>query len=237
MLGDDNLADKIKKFLMGEARLLMVSVCAGFVFTLMLVMMTRLYAIYAQADVADSILRFHVVAHSDEEVEQELKLRVRDAVLREYHEVLANIDDRAAAVELIRGELENIERVAAAVVAYEGFEHDVSARLSNKFFPMRAYGGMKFPSGRYDALTISIGTAIGENWWCVVFPPLCFVDETQTELSHESREQFATVMSEQGYELVSQSESSNNVRVRFAVVDWWQSRDDSRETEIIIVRN
>ena len=230
------MRDKIKTVLMGEARLLMVSVCAGLAFTLIFALMTRFYAADVQGQVAESILRFHVVAHSDNEVDQELKLRVRDAVLEEYREILTNADDRIEAIAIIRDELESIERIAAEVVAGGGFEHDVMARLSSQFFPMRAYGGMKLPSGMYDALTIRIGDAIGENWWCVVFPPLCFVDEAQTELSHESREQFASVMGEHAYELVSQSQSSNNVRVRFAVVDWWQGRASGDE-EIIIVQN
>ncbi|MCL2673914.1 MAG: stage II sporulation protein R [Defluviitaleaceae bacterium] len=231
------MLDKVKRVLMGEARLLMVSVCAGLAFTLIFALMTRLYAADAQTRIAESILRFHVVAHSDDEAEQELKLRVRNAVLEEYREVLANVDGRTAAIDIILGELENIERIAAEVVADGGLEHDVTARLSGRFFPMRVYGGMKFPSGMYDALTIRIGSAIGENWWCVVFPPLCFVDEAQTELLHESREQFVSVMSEQSYELVSQSLSNNNVRVRFAVVDWWQGRNSDSESEIVIVQN
>ena len=219
---------------MGEARLLLVAIGAGFVFTLIFALMTRLYAADAQAQVADSILRFHVVANSDSEADQALKLLVRDAVLEEYHEILANVDDRVASVAIIRAELENIETIAAGVVSDVGFDYNVDVKLSNQFFPTRAYGGLMLPPGMYDALTIRIGSASGQNWWCVMFPPLCFVDETQAELSPESREQFAAVLDDRAYELVSSG--NNNIHVRFAVVEWWQNRADSGEEELLFVQ-
>ena len=231
------MSDKIKKALLGEARILLISLGAGLVFTLVFALVTRLYAADVQEEIAAEVLRFHVLAHSDDEADQELKLRVRDAVLAHYGNVLSNVDDRFASIELIRAELANIESIAARVVADAGLEHDVRAGLSSQFFPTRAYGEIRLPPGMYEALTIRIGDAIGENWWCVVFPPLCFVDEAQTELSQSSHDQFANLLSDSAYELISQSDSVNSVRVRFAVVEWWQNRSSDRDSEILIVQN
>jgi len=231
------MSDKLKKTLIGEARILLISIGAGLVFTLLFALITMFYAADAQADVAASILRFHVLAHSDSYADQELKLLVRDAVLDEYHDVLTNVDNRVDSITHLRDELANIERIAADVVADAGYNHDVSAALSNSFFPTRSYGELRLPPGMYDALTIRIGSAVGENWWCVVFPPLCFVDEAQTELSAASREQFASVLSESSYELVSMNNSDNGVRVRFAVVEWWQNRSSDSDSEIFIAQN
>jgi len=231
------VSDKIKKTLLGEARILLISLGAGLVFTLMFALVTRLYASEVQEEISSEMLRFHVLAHSDGEDDQALKLHVRDAVLKKYGEVMTNVDDRAASVEIIRAELAGIENIAASVVAEAGLDHDVRAGLSRQFFPTRAYGGLRLPPGMYDALTIRIGDAAGENWWCVVFPPLCFVDEAQTELSESSHDQFADLLSESAYELISQSESVNEVRVRFAIVEWWQNRSSGREAEIQIVLN
>ena len=231
------MSDKIKKALLGEARILLISLGAGLVFALVFALVTRLYAADVQEEIAAEILRFHVLAHSDGEADQELKLRVRDAVLAHYGDVLANADDRFASVELIRSELANIESIAAAVVAEAGLEHSVRAGLSSQFFPTRAYGEIRLPPGMYEALTIRIGDAIGENWWCVVFPPLCFVDEAQTELSQCSHDQLSGLLSDSAYELISQSDSVSGVRVRFAVVEWWQSRSSDHDAEILIVQN
>jgi len=231
------MSDKFKKALLGEARILLVSIGAGLVFTLLFAIVTRLYAADVQEDIADSILRFHVLAHSDDLADQQLKLSVRDAVLNEYRQVLTNAESRLESIAIIREELPNIERIAAETVAEAGYDHDVKAALSSQFFPTRAYGELRLPPGMYDALTIRIGSAVGENWWCVVFPPLCFVDEAQTELSQESREQFAHVLNDSAYELVThQNSGGSNVHVRFAVVEWWQNRSATDE-EILIVQN
>ena len=216
------MSDKIKKAILGEARILLISLGAGLILTLVFALVTRLYANEAQEDIASEILRFHVLAHSDGEADQALKLLVRDAVLAEYSEALSNVDDRYSSIEFIRFELDNIESIAAGVVAEAGLDHSVRAGLTNQFFPTRAYGDLRLPPGMYGALTIRIGDAIGENWWCVIFPPRCFVDEAQTELSQSSRNQFAELLSDSAYELISQSKNTDRVRVRFALVEWWQ---------------
>ena len=231
------MSDKFKKALLGEARILLISLGAGLVFTLLFVMATWLYAVEAQEEVASGILRFHVLAHSDSEADQELKLQVRDAVLSIYSDTLSNSEDRFESVEFIRAQLPEIERIAAKIVADAGADYAVRAELSSQHFPTRAYGDIRLPPGMYDALTISIGNAIGENWWCVVFPPLCFVDEAQTELTQSSHDQFASLLSEPAYELISQSENDSAVKVRFAVVEWWQSRPSSQDSEILLVQN
>ena len=231
------MSEKIKKALLGEARILLVSLGAGLVFTLVFALVTRLYASDVQEEIAAEILRFHVLAHSDDHAEQELKLLVRDAILAHYGHVLTDVENRFASIELIRLELADIEGIAAQVVAQNGFDHDVRAGLTSQFFPTRSYGAIRLPPGMYDALTIRIGDAIGENWWCVVFPPLCFVDEAQTELSQQTHDQLAELLSYSAYELISQSESSSGVRVRFAVVEWWQNRSSGRDAEILLVQH
>ncbi|MCL2618418.1 MAG: stage II sporulation protein R [Defluviitaleaceae bacterium] len=231
------MSDKLRQTLMGEAKILMISFGAGFVCMLVFAVVTQLYAADAQEDVASEIVRFHVLAHSDSDSEQELKLRVRDAVLERYSTLMHGAQDREQSIELLRAELGNIENIAAQVVAKAGLDHDVEAGLHTGFFPTRAYGEIRLPPGMYKSLTIRIGDAIGKNWWCVVFPPLCFVDEAQAEVSDTGRERFADLMSDSAYDLVSQSESDTGVRVRFAVVEWWQNRSAGDPGEILIVKN
>ena len=234
--GVTTMYDKIKSVALVEWRILVASFAAGLVLTMVFAMGTRLYAGQAQQEIAAHVLRFHVLPHSDEADEQALKLAVRDAVLEAYHDVLTATTSRKVAQQLVQAEIGNIEQVAAQVIKDAGKSHNVQVELGSSVFPTRAYGALTFPHGMYDALVIRIGDAIGQNWWCVMFPPLCFVDGTKAELSEQSHAQFAQVLGEDAYGLVlvSQNEGNNGVRVRFALARWWQNRTTDSE-EVLLV--
>ncbi|MDR0397184.1 MAG: stage II sporulation protein R [Oscillospiraceae bacterium] len=121
----------------------------------------------------DNLIRLHVIANSDSQADQALKLRVRDAVLAEYGSALAASDPRTAR-ETIIASLEGVEACAAAA-ADELNRVPVSATFAREYFPDREYGGMVVPAGTYDSLIIRIGEAKGRNWWCVIYPPLCLL--------------------------------------------------------------
>jgi stage II sporulation protein R len=126
-----------------------------------------------QTEIADSVLRLHVLANSDGEEDQALKLKVRDRVLEEAAELLG---DETSADEAATRLGENLDRLAAAgaeVVAQEGYDYPVRASLEETWFPTKEYEDFSLPAGRYQALRVVIGEGEGQNWWCVVFPPLC----------------------------------------------------------------
>lgn len=122
-----------------------------------------------QTALSENLVRLHVVAASDDEYEQALKLRVRDAVLAYLEPELEGAENSAAARELISARLEGIAR--AAYSAAEG--RGVSVSFSQEDYPTRQYEGFALPAGEYDSLRVVIGEGAGHNWWCVVFPPLC----------------------------------------------------------------
>lgn len=232
------MSDRVKNTLFGEARILLIAFGAGLMFTIVFAIVTRLYAADAHGEIAGSILRFHVLANSDTESDQALKLLVRDAVLASYADLLGNAQNRQESIATIRDELANIRDIAALAIAEAGYDYPVEAMLSSQFFPTRIYGELRLPPGMYDALTIRIGDAIGENWWCVLFPPLCVVEEAQANVTPQGRERFAEVISPSAYDLMSYTEPSNRVQVRFAVVEWWQSRyADRPDEEVLFVQN
>lgn len=124
---------------------------------------------------SDNLLRLHILANSNSPSDQDLKLQVRDAVLLAAHEIFSGVASREEAIVYITNNWESMRKIALDTVSNEGFSYDVSLELGNYVFPDRNYGDFLLPAGHYDALRIVIGEGRGENWWCVLFPPLCFV--------------------------------------------------------------
>lgn len=127
------------------------------------------------ADAGDLPLRLHIVANSDSAADQALKLQVRDAVVEYLTPKLADVQDAAEAEQLVVRELANLERLAAGLCAGAGY--GCHGEVGAFDFPAKRYGRVVLPAGEYRALKLNLGAAAGHNWWCVVFPPLCFVDE------------------------------------------------------------
>lgn len=138
-----------------------------------LVLMSGALALQTQDQLADKVVRLHVLANSDSEEDQALKLRVRDRVLERATELLEQSADRQEAEALLRGNLLELENLAAEEIAAAGYDYPVTAELTDTTFPTREYDGFTLPAGEYLALRIAIGEGAGQNWWCVVFPPLC----------------------------------------------------------------
>lgn len=126
-----------------------------------------------QADLADRMIRLHIVANSDSPWDQELKLTVRDAVLERVEELSAGCTDAGELEGRLKGSLEELERLGEEVLRQAGCPCNVRAGLERCRFPTRQYGGFALPAGEYKALRVVIGAGEGENWWCVAFPPLC----------------------------------------------------------------
>lgn len=138
-----------------------------------LVLMSGALALQTQDQLADKVVRLHVLANSDSEEDQALKLRVRDRVLERATELLEQSADCQEAEALLRGNLLELENLAAEEIAAAGYDYPVTAELTDTTFPTREYDGFTLPAGEYLALRIVIGEGAGQNWWCVVFPPLC----------------------------------------------------------------
>lgn len=164
-----------------------------------------------QKGIASNIIRFHVRAESDSKEDQWLKLQVKEAVLAYISSVLSKSQSVDESRQLLYNESENIRNVAAATLRSLGDESDVNVYFENCYFPMKTYGDMTFPPGEYEAFRVDIGEAQGKNWWCVLYPPLCFVDAVYGEVPEESKEELKGVLTEEEYSMVS----GENVKFRF----------------------
>ena len=142
-----------------------------------------------QGALADKVLRLHVLANSDSQADQALKLRVRDAVLERAEGLLAGAGDRAEAEALLATHLDGLAAAGADAVGAAGYGYPVTVSLEDScWFPTRVYEDFALPAGRYTALRVEIGAGAGRNWWCVVFPPLCLgsVSETAEETAAQA---------------------------------------------------
>ncbi|TVX89514.1 stage II sporulation protein R [Paenibacillus agilis] len=136
----------------------------------------------AQEAIPEDAIRLRILAHSDEEADQAVKRQVRDAVVEAMNGWLeegSTPRSREEAKNWIESHLEQIQNIADEVVAEAGYAYGVKAELKVVPFPAKLYGGQAYPAGNYEALRITLGSGEGQNWWCVLFPPLCFVDGTQ----------------------------------------------------------
>ena len=152
-----------------------------------------------QKKIADKILRFHVIANSDSDGDQALKLKVKDAVVEFMKPLLSNCDDVHKSKEIVKAYESHILSVAQNVIRENGYNYDVHINYENCYFPAKKYGDISFPPGNYDAIRIYIGKHQGKNWWCVLYPPLCFVDCVNSVVPDESKEQLECVLGYDDY--------------------------------------
>ncbi len=135
--------------------------------------------VHGEAGIYDRVIRLHVLAASDSERDQALKLTVRDEILKSAQTVLKNAKDRTEAEQLLRAALPELEQVAEDTLAEAGAPNSVTVTLGQEAYPTREYEQLAFPAGEYLSLRVMIGEAQGQNWWCVLFPPLCLTAATE----------------------------------------------------------
>lgn len=155
-----------------------------------------------QRDIAGEIIRFHVRANSDTEDDQQLKLLVKRELVEYMGGLLADADDREEAKLILSANAGNIENIAKGVIKEHKKEYNVKAYFEDSYFPVKVYGDMTFPQGVYEAFRVDIGAAEGKNWWCVLYPSLCFIDESYGIMENEARQDLETVLDEDELQLL-----------------------------------
>jgi stage II sporulation protein R len=153
-----------------------------------------------QLGIAEDIIRFHVIANSDSDKDQALKMVVKDTLVKNLSPYLASAASIDDARIILESKLSYIQEVAENTIEQNGYSYPVTVSLEDSYFPLKRYGAYTFPPGTYEALRVKIGEAQGKNWWCVMFPPLCFVDETYGIVDEASGEQLKHLLSDEEYE-------------------------------------
>lgn len=193
------------------------------IFSLLFLFVTVSAISYVDAvskDIANNIFRLHVIANSDSDEDQKLKYIVRDAVLEHVNSIGENAKSKEDLISML--DLEDIKHVANQTILSQGYDYDVSVEIGNYDFPTKTYGDISLPAGFYDSLRVKIGSAEGKNWWCVMFPPLCFVDVSSGIVPDSSKKQLESSMNTEGYNLISDTDS-NEINFKFKLVEFFQN--------------
>lgn len=169
-----------------------------------------------QKTVADAVLRLHIVANSNSFEDQQLKLKVRDQVVEDLDQKLALCKTRDQSRAVVEDELENIKRTAQKCVWENGYDYKVSVRMDETWFPVKTYGDLTFPRGFYEALVVELGRGGGRNWWCVLFPSLCFTDAVTANVPQSSRQQIYDTVGADAAEALMEGEK---VEIRFKIAE------------------
>jgi stage II sporulation protein R len=227
------MLNKIIRQIIKDKKIIAMAVASGLVFTFCFALVTYAYSEKIQGGIADSVLRLHVRANSNSDYDQLLKEEVKNMVLDSLFDELPNKATKEESISYILENIEKITEVAEQTMRLNGYDYSVRAHITKSFFPTVAYGDVLFPAGNYDALRIDIGESVGENWWCVMFPPLCYVDLSVAELAPEDKVALKYALTSDEYEIVTSR--SNDVAVKFKIVEWWQNRKADKSNESVVI--
>lgn len=162
-----------------------------------------------------AVLRFHVLADSDEPAAQEVKLLVRDVLLAEIQPLLAEAHDFTESRWILTEHTKELADAAAEILRQQGSSLPVRVELTRDWFPVKQYGNLVLPAGEYEALRVSIGRAAGENWWCMLFPELCFLEESY-EMREEDTGVLRQILTQEEFRQIWQDDETR-VKIRFWV--------------------
>lgn len=178
------------------------------------------YADTTSSDIANSVFRLHVIANSDSNEDQELKYKIRDNLLSYMNNICNNCTSKSEAIEIVTKHKEEFKKVALQTITQQGYNYDVKIEIGNFEFPTKHYGDISLPAGFYDALKVEIGEAKGQNWWCVMFPSLCFVDVSSGVVPDESKKDLQNVLSDEEYSLISDT-SDYGIKFKFRLLEFF----------------
>ncbi len=154
-------------------------------------------------ELAGEVFRFHVLANSDSTKDQELKLKVKESVITYMKTSLPESDSVERTKEWAKNNLLAIEKVAQKTIVENGYAYAVHAEVTTCDFPEKVYGDVTFPAGEYEALRVEIGEAKGQNWWCVLYPNLCFIDAVKAVVPQGGKEELKGVLEEDTYDMIT----------------------------------
>lgn len=166
-----------------------------------------------QKNIAGKILRLHVTANSDSEEDQALKLMVRDRVITYLSGILKDCGTLDESIQEVSMHYDGILREAESAICENGYNYSVTCNIESAYFPVKSYGDVTLPSGDYTALRVNIGNAAGKNWWCILYPPLCFVDASCGVVPDESKAELREILTEKEYNEILEHKS--NVKFKF----------------------
>ena len=176
------------------------------------------YANVVSQNISNSVFRLHVIANSDSKEDQTLKYKVRDNLIKYMNEICNDATSKEEAILIAQNHIDDFKNMAKQKISDEGFSYPVDVKIEKSDFPTKYYGDIVLPTGKYDALKVKIGNACGQNWWCVMFPPLCFVDISSGIVPDESKKELKDSLGLEEFEIINTS-SSADISYKFKLIE------------------
>lgn len=173
--------------------------------------------------ISNKIIRFHVLANSNSNEDQQLKIKVKDKIIEYIFPKLENFNSLEESREILANNEDEIIKIANECINENGYNYSVKVEFKRENFPEKVYGNISLPQGEYEAFRVLIGEASGENWWCVMFPPICFVDVTKGQVSYdETEESMKEVLTDEEFEKIRNDvivDETKNVKFSLKIFD------------------
>jgi stage II sporulation protein R len=200
-------------------------IIAAFICSAVLIMLVfSLYSEKVNRNLSGNMIRLHIVANSDSKTDQDIKYLIRDEIVNHMVKKTDELKSKEDAKAYIQGHTYELETIANRVIANSGLTYTTEVSYGKYPFPSKRYNNLILPAGYYDSVKIDIGKAEGENWWCVMFPPLCFVEETKGEMPEEYFDMLKNELSEDEMGIIMAASDSEEipVEIRFKIVELFQ---------------
>lgn len=171
-------------------------------------------------NISNAVFRLHVLANSDSEEDQSLKIKIRDELLKYMNSISSNCTTKEEAISVAESHKEEFQKIAENTIKENGYDYSVKINIGNFYFPTKNYGDISLPAGLYDALRVEIGEAKGQNWWCVMFPSLCFIDVSSGVVDDEAKEELENNLDDESYEIISDTKHSE-IKFKFKLIEFF----------------
>ena len=181
------------------------------------------YANVVSNDLSTAVFRLHVIANSDSSEDQSLKLKVRDNLLEYMNSISSECKTKTEAIKLAEENIDIFKQIAQKTVIENGYNYPINISIGNFYFPTKFYGDISLPSGYYDALKVEMGEAKGKNWWCVMFPSLCFIDINSGVVDDDAKENLKENLKSESYSVISST--SPELKFKFKIIEFFKQNE------------
>ena len=190
-------------------------------FTLYIFISCYFYASNSLNNIEDSVFRLHIIANSDSDEDQALKYKVKNNIISYMNKLCENSSSKEETIEIAKNHINDFKQIADKTIADNNFDYTSTVEIGNYRFPTKYYGDIALPSGNYDALEIKLGNSSGKNWWCVLYPSLCFVDVSSGIVPDSSKENLKNNLPDEEYALISENSPAYNFK--FKIVEFFNN--------------
>ena len=194
-----------------------------FLLFLYIFILAQTYVSAVSTNISEAVFRLHVIANSNTTEDQSLKLKVRDSLLEYMNQICSNCSTKQEAISIAKAHKSNFQEIAEQTISKYGYNYSIKININNFYFPTKNYGDISLPAGLYDALRVEIGEAIGENWWCVMFPSLCFVDISSGTVDDTAQKNLEENLEKESYTIISDRENSN-IKFKFKLIEFFAEK-------------